>query len=284
MASHIARNLDWRRKLLLAVAATAAAVGPIAIGLVNARPGRAQTNSSAAAAPAFEVASVRLDKSGVRGGQLDKDAAAGRLTVTNIPLKVCIKAAYGLQDYQLIGGPSWLEDERYDIIAKAAGPASEEQLSLMLRKLLADRFGLVLHSETKEFQGYVLIPGKNGLTLHEVQAAGKDWIRNSPGAVNGQEVSMAQLAVTLAGRLGRPVMDQTGIRGVFDIKLEWTPDPSQAKSPETNKETPAVESPSDSSGPSIFTAVQEQLGLKLDARKVPVQIYTLEHIERPSAN
>jgi len=160
----------------------------------------------------------------------------------------------------------------------------DDQLMLMLRRLLADRFKLKLHRESKEMQGYGLIVGKSGPKLQEVELAGKGWSRNRVDGIEGQEISMARLAEILAGRLGRPVVDLTGIKGVFDLKLSWTPDPAMVKNPAENKESPAVDSMSDPSGLSIFSALQEQLGLRLEARKVPGEIIVIDHVERPAEN
>ena len=162
----------------------------------------------------------------------------GRLTITNIPLVTCILAAYELQHYQLSGEPSWVGAERYDIVAKADTPVGDHQLMLMLQSLLAERFKLVLHHSTKELPGYALAVGKNGPKLHEMEAAGKGWVRNNPGAMTGQEVSMKDLASSLSGRLGLPVVDLTGIKGVYELKLEWTPDSSQSKNLAEGKDNP----------------------------------------------
>jgi bla regulator protein blaR1 len=282
MTHHVAHRLDLGRKALLAIAGAALVAGPFVVGLMNAPASLAQAHSTDGAGPAFEVASVKANKSGIRGGQLNTDP--GRLTITNIPLRTCIKAAYGLQDYQLSGGSVSIPDERYDIVAKAEAPVGDDQLMLMLRTLLVDRFKLTMRQETKEMQGHALVVGKNGPKLHEVEAAGKGWWRNGVGSLNGQEISMPRLAEVLSARLGHPVVDQTGIKGVFDIKLEWTPDPAMVKNPAENKENPAVESTFDPSGPSVFSALQEQLGLRLEVRKVPADVFVIDHLERPAEN
>jgi len=278
LAHRIARKLDPCRKFFLTAVGMMIVAGPIVIGVVNAPRSHAQSRGPDAAALSFEVASVKPNTSGTRGGRLNTET--GRLTITNIPLRTCVKAAYQVQDYQLIGGPGWPETERYDIVAKAESPVGDDQLMRMLQSLLAERFKLALHRETKELPGYALVMGKNGPQLHEVELAGKGWVRNGVGRLNGQEVSMARLAEGLSGRLGWPVLDQTGLKGVFDLKLEWTPDPALARNAGEGKESAAVESGSDASGPSIFTALQEQLGLRLEARKVPAEILVIDHIER----
>jgi len=282
MSNHVVFRMNLGRKILLGAAGLLLLGGPVVVGLLSAPRGHAQSQSQDAAGPAFEVASVKPNKTGVRGGRLNTDP--GRLTITNIPLRTCIKAAYGVQDYQLSGGASSIEDEHYDIDAKAESPVGDDQLMLMLRRLLADRFKLKLHRESKEMQGYGLIVGKSGPKLQEVELAGKGWSRNRVDGIEGQEISMARLAEILAGRLGRPVVDLTGIKGVFDLKLSWTPDPAMVKNPAENKESPAVDSMSDPSGLSIFSALQEQLGLRLEARKVPGEIIVIDHLERPAEN
>lgn len=282
MANHVVFRMNLARKLLLGAAGTLLLGGPVVVGLLNVRQGHAQSGFQEAAGPAFEVASVKPNKTGQRGGRLNTEP--GHLTITNIRLRTCIKAAFGLQDYQLSGGNTAIEDERYDIVAKADGAVGDDQLMLMLRRLLADRFKLRYHREPKEMQGFSLLVAKNGPKLHEVEPAGKDWSRNGVGRIDGQEVSMAQLADILAGRLGHPVVNLTGIKGVFDLKLSWTPDPATVGNPAEIKESPAVESISDPSGPSIFSALQEQLGLRLEARKVPVEIVVIDHVERSSEN
>jgi uncharacterized protein (TIGR03435 family) len=274
----IAIELNAARKITLATIALASLTAPVLIGIWVAPQSHAQD----AAGPIFEIASVKQNKTGVRGGRLNTDP--GQLTITNINLRTCIKAAYRLQDYQLSGGNAGIEDEPYDIVAKAASPVGDDQLMLMLRSLLADRFKLKFHRESKELPGYALVVEKNGPKLHEVEVAGKGWSRNGVGSIDGQEVSMSHLAEILAGRLGRPVVNLTGINGVFDVKLKWTPDPATVKNPAENKESPAVDSMSDPSGPSIFSALQEQLGLRLEPRKLPDEILVIDHLERPSEN
>jgi uncharacterized protein (TIGR03435 family) len=151
----------------------------------------------------------------------------------------------------------------------------------MLRALLEDRFKLTLHREKKELPGYALVIGKSGLKVHEVEHEGKSWTRFGRGSLNGHEVSMSALADRLAGRLGRPVVDDTGVKGSFDINLEWTPDQSQPRGPKESAEPLPVD---DGAGPTIFTALQEQLGLKLEPRKGPVEILVIDRVEKPSEN
>jgi bla regulator protein BlaR1 len=278
MTQQVGYGLSLGRKLLLGAAALTSFAVPVTIGLLNAPPTRAQTPAGAKAS--FEVASIKLNKSGARGGQFSTEP--GGITATNMPLKTFIKAAYGVQDYQLSGGPGWIDSERYDIAAKAEGAVLDNTLLLMLRALLEDRFKLTLHREKKELPGYALVIGKSGLKIHEAQHESESWIRFGRGSLTARAVSMSRLADTLASRLGRPVVDSTGIKGVFDLELKWTRDESEPKGPKESMEPlPADEG---AGGPTIFTALQEQLGLKLEARKAPVEILIIDHIEKPSEN
>jgi uncharacterized protein (TIGR03435 family) len=142
----------------------------------------------------------------------------------------------------------------------------------MLQQLLADRFALRLHRETKEITIYSLIVGKNGPKLKEGGSAGPYLSRPSPGRLAGQRASMSSLASALAGNLGRPVIDNTGLKGGYDFSLEWTADAAPD----------AV--PADTSGPSLFTALQDQLGLRLESKKAPIEVLIIDRAEKPSPN
>ena len=227
--------------------------------------------------PAFEVASVKPNKSGDRGTTMGP--SPGGLTATNATLKFLITFAYDVRDHQISGGPSWLNSERYDIVAK--GPIDHPTVAQnrqMLQTLLADRFQLRLLRETKELPGYALVIGKNGPKLQEPEGAG-NGMRTGRGRITTQGISMEHFAENLGKLLGRTVVDKTGLQGNFAFTLEWTPDPSQSMGALGPAPVPA-----DDSGPSIFTAVQEQLGLKLEQQKGPVEILVIHHVERPSEN
>jgi uncharacterized protein (TIGR03435 family) len=163
-------------------------------------------------------------------------------------------------------GPDWLSSQKFDIVAKAAAAGDDDQLMPMLQTLLAERFKLAIHRETKERAVYALVTGKNGPSLHEVEA-GPEHSSGGRGSLSGQKMSMSQLADALSQRVDLPVLNTTGIEGVFDIELKWAPDEDNVN------------------GPSIFTAVQEQLGLKLEQRKGPMEIIVVDHAERvPTEN
>jgi uncharacterized protein (TIGR03435 family) len=224
-------------------------------------------------APAFEVASIKPAQSTDRGFSVS--VSGSRLTITKTDLSFLIRYAYDLRSLQLIvGGPGWVRSEQYDVIGKAEGDAkrSAEQFRPMLQALLADRFKLAIHREMREIPVYVLVVGKNGPKMVAVNGADPGPMSSSmtPGHLNAPKLSMARLAGLLGGmpELQNLVFDETGLTGIYTFTLEWSPDDGR----------------STSSGPSIFTAVQEQLGLKLEAVKRPVEHLVIDHAERPSEN
>ncbi len=179
--------------------------------------------------------------------------------------------------------------ERYDIVAKpeGEGDVTPDQLKPMIQALLAERFKLTLHRETKELPVYALVVAKNGPKLQEVEGGPTKTkgaqMRMGRGLLNAQAVSMTMLATSLSNQLGRSVIDKTGLTGNYDVKLEWTPDEGQSFGPKEGGPEGAPPPPS-ASGPSIFTAVQEQLGLKLEPQKGPVEILIIDRIEKATEN
>jgi len=228
---------------------------------------------NAAPPPAFEVASV---KTAPPNEPLDfLVQPGGRLTITNLTLNVILRQAFGVMAYQITGGPKWLDTDRFDIEAKAQGNPPREQVIAMLQTLLADRFQLKVHRETREGDVYALVVAKGGPKLKESTAQDSHMYlyRNTPPELPGvsyttvgQKASMAMLAGRLAEMEERPVLDRTELKGEYDFKLDYAID----NNPET--------------GPSIFSALQEQLGLKLEAAKGPVEILVVDKAEKPSAN
>jgi uncharacterized protein (TIGR03435 family) len=256
---------------------------------------------AAAPRPQFEVASIKLNKS-AGGFSLARPSPGGRFTLTNIPLQFALVIAYRIKDFQLSGAPAWLAQERYDIEAKAEGNPSLDAMLPMLQALLEDRLQLKFHKETKELPIYTLVVAKTG-KLHESEGEcppmpnglppppepGKlpsppcGGIFRTPGHVVGQKVAMAQLTDLLSNMAGRIVVDKTGLQGKYDINLDFTPEQSQLQPPPGGDPGIPVPRP-DPNGPSLFTAVQEQLGLKLESQKGPVEIMVIDHVERPSEN
>jgi uncharacterized protein (TIGR03435 family) len=238
-------------------------------------PGFAQPSPSS---PAFEVASIKRAQPGRVAIGMRSDPG-GRFTGTNVTLKLLITRAYNVRDVQISGGPTWFDTERYDISAKAEHDVTNDERTLMIRTMLADRFKLALHRDTKGLPIYVLVIAKNGPKLQELKDEGSGPAASSGGRgqLSMQRTSMAMFASALSSRLGRLVQDRTGMSGIFDLKLEWTPDDSRTQFGSNGRD-------SDSAGPSIFTALSEQLGLKLESTKGAVEVLIIDHAEKPSEN
>jgi uncharacterized protein (TIGR03435 family) len=213
----------------------------------------------------------------------------GRISMTGVTVKMMIQQSYGVRDFQIVGGPSWMGSDRYDITAKPEGAATPDQVKLMTQALLADRFKLKFHRETKELPTYALAVAKGGPKFHasEVVPEGSDKPKGTRisigrGQLSLQGAAMVALANQLGQILGRSVIDKTELTGNYDFKLEWTPDESlQSTAGAAGAEGhPAA----DMTGPSIFIAVQDQLGLKLESTKGPVEILVIERAEKASEN
>jgi uncharacterized protein (TIGR03435 family) len=241
--------------------------------------------------PKFEVASIKLSVE--QRLMAVRPMPGGRLVAT-APVKLLIMNAYGLQRSEIVGGPDWINTDRYEIEAKAEDNASRGRLMLMLQSLLEDRFQMRAHRETRESSAYVLIVDKNGpklvppkegacpaadtsASLGRSEAAappcGQIGISTSPSGVRieGSRVPISELVRGLAVALDQPVLDRTNLVGSFDIRLQFI------------DEVPGAP-PSDSPGPSVFIALQEQLGLKLKFAKGPIEFLVIDHVERPTAN
>jgi uncharacterized protein (TIGR03435 family) len=264
------------------------------------------------AKPAFEVATVKPNKSGDMRVSLGIQAG-GRFTAANVPLRMLIRNAYQLQDFQLVGGPDWIASERFDIIAKAVGDVPPRPpwgppgpLQLMLQTLLGERFKLSVHRETRELPVYELVlarpDGKLGPQLQPstVDCAAVAAARGRGGAPSPAPPSpgerpcgirmmggrlaaggfpLSQLAITLSQFVQRVVLDRTRLTGNFDFDLTFTPDQlPQGPPPPGAPPLPPI----DPNGPSIFTALQEQLGLKLESSRGPVEVLVIDHVEQPT--
>jgi bla regulator protein BlaR1 len=241
-----------------------------------------------APAQTFEVASVKPSDPNARGGGIG--FPNGTFTATGITARNCILLAYDIPTFQLAGGPSWIGDQRYDIVAKmaagavkAAGPERWAQMRVALQALLADRFQLVIHRETRMAPAYALVVAKSGFKLKKTADDGQADFSSNRGKFAAHKISMELLARNLSGILISPVVDTTGIKGVFDLTLEWSPDEVQSPVKAGGEVSEAAE-PGAPAGPSIFTAVQEQLGLKLETQKAPVEMFVIDRIEKPTAN
>jgi uncharacterized protein (TIGR03435 family) len=216
----------------------------------------------------FEVASIRLIPPG-RGGMISlSPPGTPTFTANNVNLEILIAMAYGV-DSDNISGPSWLGSQQYDVTAKAEGNPrlTYEQLRAPLQKLLEDRFQLAVHRQTKEGSGYALVAAKNGPKLQESKGD-SPHVYIIKGGLRLQNSSLDGLAGSLTRPTGRPVVNETGIKGNFDINLDYAP-----------------EGAANSELPSLFTALQEQLGLQLVTRRVPIEMLVVDRVERvPSEN
>jgi uncharacterized protein (TIGR03435 family) len=269
--------------------------------------------------PTFEAATVKQNKSGP-GPMGIQFQPGGRLRVINAPLKVLIGAAYGtpqpLPDYQISGGPKWIDSDRFDVLAKAEGDPKPgpngppPEMFLMLRSLLLERFQLSVHHETREMPIFALLlarsDGKLGPQIHPaatdcaaLMAAMRErggpppppapgerlpcGTRMFPGNISAGAMTMAQVASGLARLtfVNRVVVDRTGLQGGFDFDLTYTPDQMPQGRGDPPPGAPALP-PIDPNGPSIFTALQEQLGLKLESTKAPVDVLVIDRVEHPT--
>ncbi len=271
----------------------------VTTGLLN-EPGRAQAPQAAHAE--FEVASIKPNNSG--GNNMGAMAQpGGRFGAQNVSLQFLVSMAYGVKDFQIVAdGSSWMNTERFDITAKAPDGTANgfEPLRPMLQSLLADRFKLVLHRETKELPVYELVAARGGLKVTAPKDGSCaipdpknprpredfpfcDNIRKGRGLIDAYGITMPRLLPPLSDVLGRVVVDKTGFTGIFDGRLEFAPDETVADATAGNRAAQPAQA-ADSAKPSIFTALQEQLGLKVESAKGPVDVLVVDHVERPTAN
>ncbi len=185
-------------------------------------------------------------------------------------LKRCIIGAFHVGPGQVAGGPGWIDSDRFDIEAKAGAPVDDDTiLDAMMQALLQERFHLALHRETRNLQALVLTVGKNGPKI-ERASGGAAVTDGSHGRLRLENTTMDGLAERLARVTGLPAVNRTGIDGVFNMKLAWTPDGENRTDP--------------GSPPSLFTAIQEQLGLRLESKRTPVEVLVVDRAERPGEN
>jgi uncharacterized protein (TIGR03435 family) len=309
LTGRVAVELNFAKRISLAVAGMAALALPVIVGVMNAPAIRAQSTTGA---QKFEVASIRPD---LQQGLMMVRPLPGRLTAS-ASVRLLIQNAYAVQPFQILGGPAWIDSERYQIEAKADGNATRARMFLMLQSLLDDRLQLKTHRETKELPIYALAASRNGLKLPSPQDGGcvspapnapPEWAEGrmegrmpSPeqgqlpaprcGSVNvilapsgarmqGGAVTMPEFIRVLSTVLGRTVIDRSGFKDPFDVRLDFLPD----------ADTPALPAPPPdaggaSPGSSIFSAIQQQIGLRLESTRGPVEVIVIDHVERPTEN
>jgi bla regulator protein BlaR1 len=268
MTKQVVRKLDFSRKLLLGATGVVVIGVPIVLGLLTTELGRAksQADNPAAVLPIYNTVSIKPTKPGSNTEMLG--TSSGNLSANGATLQMLIGLAYGVSDFQIVGGPNWLSSERYDVAAKAGSSAAGELQGIvgqrMIQALLEGRFKLAVHRETRQFPVYALTVAGSGPKIQESKAG--IGLLIAKGQLISKGGQMGMLVDQLSRRLGRPVLDQTGLTGNYDFMLQWRSEDQ------------------DSDAPSIFTAVGEQLGLKLESQQLPVDVLAIDHAEKPAEN
>jgi uncharacterized protein (TIGR03435 family) len=272
------------RRVVLVAAAWVTFALPVAFGQAT----RAQSDgvpetNTVVASPVFDVAAIRENPSDPHErSHIISSPDNGNFQAINVPLMMLLRFAFGVPENQIVNGPAWLNSKKFDIEAKSDSSVDNQLKKLgsdqarlekqqMLQALFADRFALVVHRETRELPIFELVVAKDGPKLLASKANGTT-IDRSDRRITALGITTTVFAEQMAKALGRVVEDKTGIEGRYDFALTWMP----------NGDTGA--SPGDSSGPSIFTAIQEQLGLKLRTAKGSVEVLVIDRAELPSAN
>jgi uncharacterized protein (TIGR03435 family) len=254
--------------------------------------------SVAAAQPAFDAASVKANRSGLPGGITD--FRPGQFVAVNQTLRFILVAAYDLPDFRIVGGPDWIDKDRFDIQARATSPVSRRDAMPLLRALLEERFGVKAHTERREHPVYALIVNRAGgpglrpaspaacvdrgpqpprVAPGDLPSCG--LLPARPGGLSGRSVPIELLAAQLSPLVRRPVLDRTGLTGLFDIDLEWEIDDAQrAALAVLAPDRPMA--PPNPDRPGLIGAVQEQLGLKLDSTRAPVDVLVVDAVARPA--
>jgi uncharacterized protein (TIGR03435 family) len=312
MSRRVVRPLRFGKKLLLACATLAAFAVPLAIGVLNAPAGRAQDSPER---PQIAVASVKPS----RGPRMMRRIASypGGRVVADAPLRMLITNAYDIAPYRIIGGPSWIDSESNPYTVEAtpeADPGPGRRLAL-LQVVLEDRFNLQFHRESRDLPIYTLVSAKGGLKLPSPAKAGcmppnpdgsppplpepdKPFqppcghvlVSFSPSGIGmfGSDAPMAEFARVLSMVMGRAIIDKTGFTGTFDLRLDFMPDQALAGLPALPLRPPGGPEPPpalvDSNGQSVFEALQDRLGLKLESGKGPVEVMVIDHVQKPSEN
>ncbi len=260
---------------LLALALCSAGLLPSAAQAQNSPP--APAPAAVAAGRQFEVAAIKLSSEG-SGSSSGIDSGSGRIHGENVTLKRCIIGAYGVGPNQIAGGPDWIDTDRFDIQAKSDQPTDGDSvLMVMLQYLLADRFKLAFHREDRQLPAFVLEVAKDGPKMEK--STGGEAANNTEsisGKTAGVRITirnedMDEFARILSRSMDLPVVNQTGLDGLFNFKLSWTPDNAKA----------TAEGVQDIS---IFDALPQQLGLRLRKTKVPISTIVIDHVEKPSEN
>jgi uncharacterized protein (TIGR03435 family) len=313
MAGRVAHSLWGGGKSAVNLAELLAVCALLVFGLAHATKSSAQSQTQDAAPTSrfYEVASIKPNKSADDRTKLMYSPDG--LTGTNVTVQMLVRLAFGIQDNQISGAPTWVNSESYNIEARMGNSAADEMRKMseeerkvgrqqMLQALLADRFRLTVHRETKDFPVYALVIAKNGPKLQKatpgdtygdgfkgidgLPAGPHNMVLSARGEFKAQAQPISALARALSHALGRPVLDKTGLTGEYDIALQWTPESQTPmfKWREDSQQGTGSRPSADSSGLSIFTAIQEQLGLKLESQKESAEVLVVDHVEKPSEN
>ena len=283
---------------LCAVAATVIAI------LLLTSNGNAQSQQAGAAPRQFDVVSIKENVNGGPGAAVsDLRETPGRASLTNVSLRTLIQVAYQVQPRQLVGEPDWVNNSRFDLLATTSGSASVAEMRMMLRPLLEDRFGLVVHTETREVPVYALILARRDgkldpnlkVSTTDCQANGArpgycpaprsdGWATAGlilplfgQGRFQGRGLRMANVASALNNVVDRTIVDKTGLTEPYEFDLTWTPDALLQPGATANGQANIT-------APSLFTALQEQLGLKLEPEKGPEQVLVVDKVQKPAEN
>lgn len=282
MMNRHTHRLNIGRRLLLAAAGFAALLVPIGFGAFRIQPVRAQQPSGPSE---FDAVSVKPSNPNSTHGTVVGVTPGGTLHVVKATLKDLIETAYDVRTFQIEGGPKWADAAKYDVDAtpgsrlqSAAPPPGWTNVRFKVQALLKDRFQLQLHRETRISSIYSLVIAKSGVKSSGLPATQNPHrgITAGPGSMLGEAASMKDLAYKFSRLLGRPVVNDTGLEGNYDFKLERTPD-SAPSAPDAQPVAASV-------GPSLFTAIQQQLGLRLEPAKGPVDILVIDRADKPSEN
>jgi uncharacterized protein (TIGR03435 family) len=313
MSERVASQLGLSRKILLGAASFVAIAAPTAVGVFHADQTEvlARAQDAPADIPKFDVASIKPNKSGEM--RMMFRFTPDGMNMQGIPLQLMLTQAFNVEDDCIVGAPAWAKTDRFDIEAKVApedaaklDKLKREERMEMLQPLLQDRFNLKFHHETREMPVYVLVLAKGGSKLKQ---AGDDTAKMPRmmmgiGSLEANGAQMDMLTHVLSGQVGRTVIDKTGLTGKYDLSLHFTPEhmpsgmgqgpgpgpggpgggPAGAASGGPAGASAGGPPPPDASAPSIFTALQEQLGLKLESEKGPVDVIVIDHIDKPSEN
>lgn len=265
----------------------------------------------------FEAASVKPADPSLPGSRMATQP--GRVEVTGMPLRMLLRIALQVQEYQIVGFPDWADSERYSIVAKLPQGTPQHDIPAMMANLLRDRFKLATHKETREMPIYALVvagrdgrlgpnlkatspecekeidalradsagrpagPGRSGPPDFS-QGAPCGFMRTTAGLSMGSGQSLQGLVPLLTNAAGRPVVDKTGLTGRYDFTLRWAFDPTQGTGPLAGQAPGGPAVASDPDAPTLFTALQEQLGLKLDSQRAPMDVVVIDHVERPTSD